>query len=176
LVNASTKTIVAYEVSIEATPDYGGGFEHVQQVDHYFDPQLQFVPGAQESLTFSGPGWSTGPRGNAAPAVPRASFTVLFVEFSDGSKFGTSHWAAKLSDGRQRAVERMQEMAAAYQDSGEDGLRGSLTAALGRQDNPFATLALMNRLKWILDSEGPDGLAKEVNEYLAAGHAHREIM
>lgn len=176
LTNASSKTILAYEVSVQGMPDYGAGFHHVYMTDSFFLPQLEFVPGAQKSETFSDPGWETVPRGGSNPRDMKASFKVLFVEFADGSKFGASHWAATLPEVRQRAVQRMQDIEGAYEASGEAGLRSSLGTALARQDDPQTTFAVMNHLTVTLGSQGPDAAANEIKEFLAVAQTRKDIM
>ncbi|MGB6472124.1 MAG: hypothetical protein WBE88_14810 [Candidatus Acidiferrales bacterium] len=176
LTNVSSKTIVAYEVSLQAMPDYGGGFNSTNLVDRFFRPQLQLGPGSQESWTFTDPGWDSEPSEAIPSKEPQASFTVLFVEFADGSKFGASPWASSLSDARQRAIERMQEIETAYETSGDDGLRTSLATEIARRDDPQMTTAVLNHLKATLDSSGPDAAAKQISDFLAAAQNRKEIM
>ncbi len=176
LTNASPKTILAYEVSVEGMPDYGAGFQHVYMTDSFFLPQLDFLPGVQKSEIFSDPGWQTVPRGGAGPRDMKVSVRVLFVEFADGSIFGSSHWAAALSANRQRSIQRMEEIEAAYEASGETGLRNALAAAQNRQDDPQDTLAVMSDLKGKLDSGGAEAAANEMREFMAVAQTRKDIM
>jgi hypothetical protein len=176
LTNASSKTILAYEVSIQGMPDVGAGFHYLHQTDHFFRSQLHFVPGAQEVVSFSNPAWSTVPGGKQDAQVAAASYKVLFVEFADGTKFGTSHWADNLSSARQLAIQRMQELAAARDASGEQGLRSSLAVVVTRSDDPQTTRTVMAHLKETLDSEGSDAVGHEIKEFLSTAQARREVM
>lgn len=176
LTNASSKTILAYEVSLEAMPDYGSGFNDLRMTDSFFLPQLEFMPGAQESENFSDSGVSVEPRGRGNPHEAKASFKVIFVEFADGSKFGASPWAQTLASNRQRSVQRMQEIEAAFDGSGEMGFRDALATAQGRQDDPQDTLAVMNHFKGTLDSEGAGAAVNEIREFLTVAQARKDIM
>lgn len=176
LTNASSKTILAYEVSIEAMPDYGSGFSDLRMTDSFFLPQLEFLPGAQVSENFSDSGVSVEPRGRGNPREAKASFKVIFVEFADGSKFGAGPWAETLAANRKRSVQRMQEIETAYDGSGEIGFRDVLATVQGRQDDPQDILALMNHFKGTLASEGAGAAVNEIREFLAVAQMRKDIM
>ncbi len=176
LTNASSKTILAYELSIEAMPDYGSGFSDLDKTDSFFLPQLEFMPGAQVSENFSDSGVSVEPRGRGNPHEAKASFKVVFVEFADGSKFGASPWAQTLAGIRQKSLQRMQEIEAAYDGSGEKGFRDALGTAQSRRDDPQDTLAVMNYIKGTLDTEGAGAAVNEIRGFLAVAQTRKDIM
>jgi len=111
--------------------------------------------------------WKTG--GQPAPA--KAVFRVLFVEFADGSEFGSSNWGYELPDIRKRTMERLQEAMDAFQDSGEEGLRKALTTARARSDNQGITAAAVNEITEILEAKGSDAAVAKIQERLTAARA-----
>jgi len=93
ITNVSNKLILAYEVSIDAKPDVGAGINHVARTDYFFNGIL--ARGAHE--TISDPARfveSTLP--DHRPTGSRAIFRVVFVEFADGLKFGSSNWGSRF--------------------------------------------------------------------------------
>jgi hypothetical protein len=68
----------------------------------------------------------------------------------------------------------MQEIA--YAASGEAGLRSSVVAALGKQDELQATLAVMTHIKVTLESSGSNTPAAEIKEFLSAAQSRKSIM
>jgi hypothetical protein len=177
LVNVSKKTILAYEVSILAIPDCGGGMQHTVHADYFFRPELQFGPGAQEVADYDTPSWNVTPRKEGAtPATPKATFEVIFVQFADGSKFGTSRWGTALPAVRKQTAEQLQVVLEAYRSSGEEGLALALAKARVYQDNPTFTNAILDDIKETLEAKGPEATAVEITAFLDAAQRRRSIM
>lgn len=167
LTNVSTKPIIAYEVSIEATPDQGAGVHFLDQVDHFFGPTRSFPPGTQEFITGPSRVSQNSPRKEGTQAVDsKAVAKVSFVEFEDGSTFGRSNWGNSLSGTRKLTVDRIQEVLNTVQATGPGALETSLATEVARQDNPALTKALMNRLKETLKASGPDAAVSALNDSL----------
>lgn len=177
LLNLSGKTVLAYEVSIEAVPDHGGGVSHLAKVDHFFRSELPFTPGAQERLNVATPNWQLTPRKpGAAPRQPEATFKILFVQFADGSRFGTSAWGNDLRAIRSQTIEHLQAISEQSRSSGETGLRLGLASALQRQDNSkFASLVL-GHIRDTLAREGPDRATAEIEESLSAAEKRKWML
>ncbi len=177
LVNGSSKSILAYEVSIVAMSDYGGGIARTSQADYFFRPELELGPGAHESLDEPTPSWSVTPRKEGAkPITPKATFQVIFVQFSDGSKFGASQWGSALSAARQRTIKQLQLVLQGFRKSGEEGLRLALAKARGGEDNPASTDPVLDEVKETLEAKGPEAAVTEITGFLDAAQKRRSVM
>lgn len=177
LINTTNKTILAYEVSIDAISDHGGGVHHAEQADHFFRSELEFAPGAQEIVDVATPNQQLTPRKEGdTPKAPKASFKVIFVQFADGSKFGTSNWGSGLSRSREQTLERLRAVSEQSRTSGEGGLRLALAGALAREDNPKFTTIVLEHLRQTLDAKGPDSAAAEITEFLTAAEKRLPVM
>jgi hypothetical protein len=177
LLNLSSKTILAYEVSIEAVPDHGGGVSHLAKVDHFFRSELPFTPDALLPLSVATPNWQMTPRTEkTALRLPEATFNVLFVEFADGSKFGASVWGNSLSAVRSQAIEHMRAISEQSRSLGATGLRLSLANALQIESNSKFTNLLLGHIRETLDTKGPDGAVDEIRELLSTAESRKRVL
>ncbi len=177
LVNVSNKTVLAYEASFELFPDYGGGVCRTQQADYFFRLELEFKPGVQQTVDEDSPSVDVTPREKGAkPTRPTASFRVIFVQFADGSKFGTSQWGTALSAVRKQTIERLQIVLEAFRSSGGEGLRLALAKARARPDNPALTNAILDDANDTLETKGPGAAAVQITGFLDAAQRRRSIM
>ena len=169
MLNVSGKTILAYEVSIRAMPDRGGPVVHTARADYFFRSELRFVTGSEETLNVPMRNWHVTPlEESARPKVPKASFEVIFVEFADGSKFGTSEWGSGLSAVRAQTIERLQSVSRQSQNSGEDGLRLALANEIGAGGDSEFARAVLNDVKTTLDDKGWRAATEQINGFLEA--------
>lgn len=176
LTNMSGKAIVAYEFVVTATPEHGLGVNDTYEADSFFRPESDFQPGAQRTATGGYPGWQVVPeKAGSPPGKTWAKFRLVFVEFADGSKYGTSRWATCLSDARERAIKRMQQAEAAYAASGKDGLHNALATALATNTDPLTSCAALLYLKNTFDSSGAETALAEINEFLARAEERKDI-
>lgn len=171
--NISSKDILAYEGEINATPELGPNIREIDEPDFFFKSQIM-TTGYQRVLK-SDP----GPTGmvdydpsQQQPKVAKATFTVSFVEFADGSTYGTSKWGSALRKARRVTVARLQELEQAYENGGEAALKNALDAALVRKDNPSPTADLLEQLKLILGQDGSSAVSAKMEETLTAAKEH----
>jgi hypothetical protein len=173
ITNVSSKDILAYQGEINAIPELGPPVREIDQPDFFLKPQIM-TPGYQQVLKLD-----PGPTGTVdydssqqQPKVAKATFTVSFVEFSDGSTYGTSKWGRVLPKARRVTVARFQELEQAYKNGGETELKNALDAALARKDNPSPTTDLLEQLKLILDQDGSAAVTAKIEETLTAAKGH----
>lgn len=182
LENVSWRTILTYEVSLLAMPRYGGAFSRVDRRDHFFTQNVTFVPGSQDLLEYdcsrstavSREGVPIKPRKSSAD--PKAELKVVFVEFVDGARYGTSDWSEHLSEGRATTIERMKELLEAYRTGGDSALRTTMARELARPDNPSYTQAALRILGYNMQTDGEAGLVSKINEKLRAAQEHANVM
>lgn len=116
LTNMSSKEILAYEFSLDLISDHGAKVRYIQQADYIFTPELIIKPGAVDPLDFDPHSTMVTPH-ETTPFVRQANATinVLFVQFSDGTKYGRSKWSDNLHAYRTTALERLKSLSDAYQ-------------------------------------------------------------
>ena len=180
LLNASSKPILAFELSVHAVPDHGQAIAYVSQQDYFFKENLAPVPGSQFSLDVD-----DQIRGvlhlKASPSpgearTPKANLRVIFVEFADGSNYGTSDWGKNLKEGRAATVERMNELLQAYQSGGEGALRTTIARDLAAPDTPPYTVNALRILDHVLSADGVEGLALRIEEQLRVAQERLNVM
>jgi hypothetical protein len=101
---------------------------------------------------------------------------VVFVEFVDGAKYGSSDWGEYLSEGRAATIERLKGLLKAYQGGGEGALRMAMTQALTRPDNPSYTQDALYILDEKLKAAGAEGFISNINEKLRAAQERTNVM
>jgi len=173
ITNVSSKGILAYEGEINFTPELGLPVREIDQPDFFFKRQIM-TPGNQRVLKLD-----PGPTGTVGydpsmqqPKVAKATFTVSFVEFADGSTYGSSKWGSALPKARRVTVARLQELDQAFKNGGETALKNALDAALARKDNPSPTADQLEHLKLIFDQDGSAALTAKMEESLTAAREH----
>jgi hypothetical protein len=171
--NISSKDILAYKGEINATPELGLPVREIDEPDFFFKSQIM-TTGYQRVLKLD-----PGPTGTVdydpshqQPKVAKATFTVSFVEFADGSTYGTSKWGNALPKARRVTVARLQELEQAHKNGGEAALKNALDAALARKDNPSQTSDQLEHLKFIFEQDGSAALAAIIEESLTLASEH----
>jgi hypothetical protein len=172
LTNFSSKTIMAYEVSLDILPRYGGGKHTVFQNDGFFTENLNFAPGSQKPLDYdcSSISWQSGqwnrpiePR--PFEGTPRAESKIIFVQFSDGSTYGASDWGKHLTESRFVIVERINELLQEYQ-LGEESLPTTIAQQLTRPDNTIYLRNALGILDYQLKTKGVEAFIAILHEEL----------
>lgn len=177
LLNVSNKTIVAYEVLLEARSEGGARVRHTARADYFLRPKLHFGSGAKEPLDLDDPVWQTSSRkGGGGSVVSTATVQVSFVEFSDGSKFGTSAWGEQLSSIREHTAQQLESLVARYQALGEDGLRQALADMLRSEHNSLYTRGILRNLQDTLQKKGSGPAFAEIKGLLDVAKQRRGIM
>jgi hypothetical protein len=167
MTNTSTKPIIAYEVSIDARPEFGGGLHHVGQADYFFKKNLELVAGGREDISVP-PGFTESMAFNkdkTQGVASSATFKVIFVQFADGTTFGHSTWGSTLSQARNQSLSRIQQILSTARSS-PSSLQASLTTEVDRRENPGITRALMSHVRDTLAKSGPDAAMAELNDFL----------
>jgi hypothetical protein len=174
--NVSSKDIRAYEVVIESMTEHGMGQRHTDRGDFFFQHQSMFPIGSQQVLQFvmpPAPGWSvTQYDPSAQPSAAKAAFSVSFVEFADGSTYGSSKWGGALPEARRATVARLQDLQQAFKNGGETALKNTLDAALVRKDNPSPTKDQLEHLEVFFNEGGSAALTAKIEEFLIAAKEH----
>jgi len=165
--NASSKTIIAFEASLDLIPGRAGCVHYDYQIDYAFDRDL-LGPSSQYSLSQDISTWEeVRPRGEYAPDPPKAELTVKFVEFADGSKFGDSHWGDDLPNQRKKEIERMSQLLRAYETGDHFALSKAVADGLAQQDKPRYMDVLLREIQDCINADGPDAAAEEIRFWLA---------
>ncbi len=182
LANVSSKTILAYEVSFYAIPLYGGALLRVDRRDMFFTEKLTFVPGFRESLDDDWPesreqGSGEGPTiPKKYTGTPKAELKVVFVEFDDGSTYGTSDWGKHLSEGRAATIGWIVEFIHAFESGGDGELRTTLTKALALPEDLEITRDYLRMFDYNLKSDGAGKLIAKTKDRLRAAQEHVNMM
>jgi hypothetical protein len=178
LKNTSSKPIVAYEVVIVVTPVHGSIIRHRSFADFLFRQELEFAPGAVDSIKLELPNVATPSRLPSSSSQRKigATFEVGFVQFDDGTIYGKSKWGDSLRQARESAIQQMEASVQAFQTSGDAGLRGTLAAALARPDIPKHSADVLRGIKQTLDSEGADAAVSQMNAFIAAAGKRKTLM
>src|SRR5258706_12731409 len=178
VINASSKAIIAYEVVLDVFPELGGGSHEQYTDDRFFGNEIQ--PGSQDLLQHTRGRSEVVPLSEVTRVLrpARAQARVVFVEFADGSKFGTSKWAAGLSTERMRTISRLNAFVKAYEDGGNAPPADALANSSQGSDEPFGTDAslIANRIKGILDSSGSAAAVAEMHRFLDNATQRKSIM
>jgi hypothetical protein len=180
VINASSKAIIAYEFTMDVSPERGEGSHEQYKDDRFFGSELQ--PGSQYLLQENHGRTQVVPPSKLTSVFQpaRAQARVLFVEFVDGSRFGTSKWAAGLSTERMRAISRLNAFVKTYENGGNAPLAEALINSSRTQDpdEPFGTAAsvLAYRIKGILDSSGSTAAVAEIHRVLENASQRKSIM
>jgi hypothetical protein len=101
---------------------------------------------------------------------------VVFVQFDDGSKYGSSDWGEHLSEGRAATIERMKELLQAYRSGGESALRMTMARELARPENSSYTQAALRIFDDNLKTNGPEAFISKINDRLKAAQLHASAM
>lgn len=182
LENVSFRTVLAYEVSFFALPHYGGAYSRVDRSDNFFTQNVTFTAGSKEALEYdcSRTTAQANERGPLTPrkytGVPRAELKLVFVEFLDGARYGTSDWGDHLSEGRADTTARLKELLQAYRSGGETALHASMAQALARPDNPEYTQDALRIFDHNLQTGGIEAFVSKLNERLKAAQEHANVM
>jgi hypothetical protein len=175
LTNVSSKDILAYEVRVNVEAELGGGGIYVEKVDLFFN-RGTFSPGSQRSLQFSMPLWHVSGYNPSAPrAKASATFSVSFVEFSDGSTYGSSKWGRSLPDARRLTTRYIRQLQEAYASGGEQALKTALSSLQARKGDPEATKGELWHLERTLNTGGVSASIAEMGDFLAAAEKHANI-
>jgi len=172
LTNFSSKTIMAYEVSFDILPRYGGGKHTVFQNDGFFTENLNFVPGSQSpldydcsSISWQSDQWNRPIEPRPFEGTPRAESKIIFVQFSDGSTYGVSDWGKNLTKSRFIFVERINELLEAYERE-EDSLRTTIAQQITRPDNTIYLGNVLRGFNYQLETKGLEAFITRLNKEL----------
>jgi hypothetical protein len=103
LVNISLKPILAYEVSFDILPRYGGKSLTVFQNDGFLIEKITLMLDHDcSSRTWQEDRSSIPIKPRRFEGSPTAESKLIFVQFSDGSTYGTSYWGKNLTESRLR--------------------------------------------------------------------------
>jgi hypothetical protein len=176
LTNVSSKVIMAYEVSVEAVPKFGGRTSNIQRGDQFFEEHVTLVPGAIIPLDIDGNCQLWGNYSSQRGDTPKAELKVRFVQFDDGSTFGTSDWGTKLSDSRFAAMQRLNELLEAYYTGGSNALTETIAQDL-KNHGPFQpALGVLRSLDYHLENEGAAAILPRITGMLRAAQERQKIM
>jgi hypothetical protein len=172
LLNLSSKPILAYEVSFDLLPRYGGKRHTVFQEDGFFTENISFTPGSQEPLDHdcSSRTWQSDRSGVPSKprrfeGIPRAESKIIFVQFSDGSTYEASDWGKNLTKSRFTLLERINELLEAY-ERGEDSLRATIAQQTTRSDNTIYLGNVLQGFNYQLETKGVEAFVTRLNEEL----------
>lgn len=117
--NISSKTILALVVSIEVSPVHAAMRRSTKEFDCFFGPDV-IKPGDQESFPEPSGRATTEPYDpSSSPRTPEANVRVLYVQFTDGSRFGDETFAGHLKELRRITLQNLRRLDRAYRRGGE---------------------------------------------------------
>lgn len=170
--NISSKTILTVVAWVEAHNSYGRSKRWVKQYECFFAPDV-IRPG--ESIMFSGPRrgttsepWDSSP----APHTPRAEARVLYVQFLDGSVYGSPSLARDILQSRRIAWRVLRQLHRTFERQGEE----EYLRALNEPVDPPDVDAFIENLRLTQQQFGtPQTVAKIERMLERADERHRLI-
>jgi hypothetical protein len=167
--NASPKTIIAYQVSIDLS-GYGS-IVHMNCEDDFFDENLKFISDSKISVDNTFAFNITVPQGPVQPP----SLSLKYVNFADGTHYGSSEWGENLRDGRAAAEVRMNELLKVYQEKGKDAFEARIKKTQNRPEDPRYVRDFMSILDYKLNKIGADKLIAAMKKNLNVAQQRENI-
>lgn len=170
ILNVSSKTILAFDVSVDLFPEERHFF-----ADHFFSSHLlapnSRCPIEDESKAWFGVPFSGGP----LRLPPRPQLHVLFVEFGDGSKYGRSQWGDNLTNARRNEVATLNRLLGEYGTEEQNGLSSAVASALAEPNNPPEIDAILRQIDMVIRSKGSRAAIDKIRDLLANARAHQAL-
>jgi hypothetical protein len=165
--NVSAKIVVAFQATLDLGSDRLGCEHHDYFVDYVFNPMM-LSPGLKYDLNRKGRPieWM----GDVSPTVGKATveFRVIFVQFADGSTFGTSQWSEELPSQRTARIELMKSLLKQFDDGGSPALTKTIADRLAKPANPQFLWDILVDMREKVDKDGAYAAADEIRERLKA--------
>jgi hypothetical protein len=177
LTNVSSKAILCYQIAFDLSPANGGGKHSIYNDDRFFGEELQ--PGSFYRLQEKPGGWEISPSNpKLLLGTARVRAKVVFVEFSDGSRFGSSPWGDHLSADRGNAIATLNSLLKSYEGGGNVQLAQELqrTIANPTESRTSITSAVVYHIKSIFDMQGSGATATEIQRYLNNANKRKQAM
>ena len=170
LTNVSSKSILAFEASVDLFPHAGGGIHRDYKIDYIFDRDL-LKPGSQFQLQMDPPGRQVTRSEDTSRQPLRAESRVTFVQFADGTQFGKSDWGDALSSDRKTEMNIMTSLLQTYESKKETGLSSAIDEGLAKRESKFV-FALYLQIKEQIAAKGVEGGMTDVKDQLANARIH----
>jgi len=184
LKNISTKPIMAFEAITDLSPSYGGGDRMTSHADYFFLDSL-LTPGLSTEINIA-------PHkeivfGNRAdhptsfddihqPSQARADVKVTFVQFDDGTTFGTSQWAKTLAAERENMMAIMRGLLLAYDANREAGLKSAIEKEQAKPELPTEVSAHLSLIQTKLLEAGATMAAQYIKDRLANAQRRSNVL
>jgi hypothetical protein len=166
LQNVSSKPILAFDAAVQLRPDFGGGWTREFTIDYFFVHQL-LLPGSSFSLSESPRSRESIDYDGRAQKLPVLAQTrVTFVQFADGSTYGTSPWGQDLQKNRVAEITLFNTLLEAYQKGKGPGLSNAVADALSKPRSR-AIDSSAHQINHDIMSKGADAVVEEIREFLA---------
>jgi hypothetical protein len=175
--NVSPKPILCYQVAFDLSPENGGGTHSIYNDDRFFGEEIQ--PGSQYELQEKPRPWEITPSNpKLLPGTARAQARVVFVEFSDGSRFGSSTWGDHLTTERGNATATLNSLLKAYEGGGSGPLAQNLQDAIKNPTEPYGSITsvVVNHIETVLDTKGSGAAVAEIQRYLNNANLRKQAM
>jgi hypothetical protein len=163
--NISSKTVVAFEASLELSSEGSGCVHADYTIDYIFDRNL-LAPGSHYDLIDRSPAGETDYSGTRAAREPQAQFRVQFVQFADGSSFGSSLWSERLESERRTKVELMKSLLHSFDAGDVSALTTDVKDRLARPGTPRYLDALLRKTSETIEQKGADAAIDDLHEWL----------
>jgi len=179
LLNNSSKPIMCYHIVVGMAPSMGPGLNAQYTLDRFFGDEMIVAPGGTAAVQDVNPTWhSSALPIEAVPATraPAAQAKVVFVQFSDGSKFGDEKWGEQLRADRSGAIADLTSMQTSYQAGGSvaDSVQGTREGTKAKFSS--VNSVILDRVKDTLNSKGSSAALAEIQKCLANAEKRKTYM
>jgi len=166
LTNVSSKTVVAFEAALDISSDRGGCYHYDYRIDYIFNENM-LTPGAKYDLSRDWNPVEWNYDGKMRVGEAEANFKVTFVEFSDGSSFGKSHWSNDLLNERKSEIQLMSSLLKAFDEGGTPALVKTIDDRLAQHTDPQSVWTLLFATKNQIEEKGANAAIEELHKRLA---------
>jgi hypothetical protein len=171
--NKSKESIVAYQISLDLLPPTGIGTHIDYRRDYLFEENL-IMPNSRETLEKEGNSRLVSDSHSDSRQNARAELRVIFVEFADGSHFGSSDWGTNLRLSRQATIDRLAGLLHSYQQGKDAAFQTSLSDAIITSRNDDYLMATLSGIDETLKSKGIGVAVEEVRNKLSHAKNHQQ--
>ena len=164
--NVSSRTIVAFEATLDLSSEFSGCQHSDFTMDYFFDTNLM-PPGTHRDLTLGGPPEESEYSGTSVRREPRAQFRVEFVQFADGSSFGKSPWSENLESERRAQVELIKSLLHAFGNGDASALTAEVKRRLAGNETPRYLFTLLLQTNETIERRGADAAVDDLHKWFA---------
>ena len=166
LTNVSSKTVVAFEATLDISSGRAACFHFDYRIDYIFTENM-LTPGTKYDLTEDWNPVELENHGKMLVGEPQFNFNVTFVEFSDGSSFGKSRLSGDLSHERKTKMQSMNSLLKAFDDGGGPAMIRTIDDRLAQDTDTQSVLIFLFDIKGQIEEKGAEAVVEDIHKRLA---------